>query len=378
MAEPAGFSAKISFRHSFESVWVLCSAFYTELKCMAKIIINLNKIAHNLETASALCKKCGVELVVVTKCCGPDNVILKHIIEAGARSIAESRPCNYRGAGNNVKRILLLTPLSVLNEPLFCDFIYVTELKILEKLSESYLSRQCQVIIPVEMGEFREGVPPDQLIPFMKKALVLKNIKIAGFSANFGCFREFTPDFDTINSFVECIKQAAYELNFWPDIVAIGGSSVWSLLKNNNIPKEVRHVRLGEAIFLGNDPGLKIKINGFWHDAFILENEIIEIKDKNTGTGSEFEKVRKRAVLDIGYTSCQYTGLFPIQSGIEIIGSSQDYTVIDITDAEECLCIGDSVSFFMNYKTLSMAMINPYLEKKYIRSRKSGAKRERI
>ncbi len=55
-----------------------------------------------------------------------------------------------------------------------------------------------------------------------------------------------------------------------------------------------------------------------------------------------------------------------MDKSIEVVGASQDLTVIDVTDSDSRLSVGDDVRFIMNYKSLAMAMICPYLEKQYV------------
>jgi predicted amino acid racemase len=216
------------------------------------------------------------------------------------------------------------------------------------------------------MGDLREGVPQDQIISFMQEALRAGYIKIAGFSANWGCMKWVPPDIRKIENFIKCVRKISETLNFYPQIISAGGSTVWSLLQDNFIPSEINQIRLGETIFLGYDPGLKSNIVHLYQDAFVLESELIEIKDKNIQEDFAVPgRIRKRAVLDFGYTSCPYTGLTPIQKGVELVGASQEHTVADISDAQYRFSVGDSLKFLMNYGALSRAMASPYLEKIY-------------
>lgn len=245
---------------------------------MARIFVHLDNIVKNLKIAKTMCKECGAELIVVTKCCGSDSVILNHLIENGADMIAESHPGNYKNINDSITKTCLLTRLSALKEKIPCDYLFISELEILKKLSNSPFSKIYQVIIPVEVGDMREGVPPEQMILFMNQAMKIKNINIAGFSANFGCFTELSPDAGRVDSFVRFINHIAETVDFHPKILSIGGSSLWPLLKANKIPEQINQIRIGEAIFLGKDPGLNCPIQELCQDTFILESEIIEIK----------------------------------------------------------------------------------------------------
>lgn len=339
---------------------------------MARIIINADKIVRNFGYAKYLCDKHSRELVVVTKCCASDMFIVNHLIDAGALSIADSHISRLKNIGKNAVITALQVSLSSLDMILSCDYAHITELTILQNISKCSLSDHCRIILPVEAGDLREGIPPNHLISFMKSAVTIPDIHIAGFSINFGCMQWCPPDIDAIRSFVRYIGQISDALNFQPEILSLGGSTVWSLLEKNLIPHEINQIRLGETIFLGYDPGQKLYVENLYKDALVLEGEIIEIKDKEVNQNFFSDnirrphcRIRKRAVLDFGYTSCHYTGLTPLRKGIGLVGSSQDHTVIDITDSECQFSVGDHVEFLMDYKSLCGVMISPYIKKIY-------------
>jgi predicted amino acid racemase len=326
---------------------------------MAKININLTKIAQNFQVVNQICQNNHLELVVVTKSCCGDKRIIQCLIDAGAKIIAEFQPQNFTGITREVEKIVLYSSLSLLEQDFSCDFIYITDLKILDKYSQLPLSKQSQVIIPIELGDMREGILPEDLIPFLKQAIAKKNVRIAGLSANFGCVEVVKPKIDYFNAFIDCIKEVEYQMGFEFAQVLIGGTSSWNLLCDRILPKKINRLRIGEGILLGYSSALQIEIPDLAQDTFILEGEILEISTKKKPS-------QRRAIIDFGYTSTLAVGLRSKLPGIEMIASNQDITVIDITHANVPLATGDSIEFLLTYESLLRAMISPYIEKVYV------------
>jgi arginase family enzyme len=72
---------------------------------------------------------------------------------------------------------------------------------------------------------------------------------------------------------------------------------------------------------------------------------------------------RLRGIANIGREDTMIEGLVPINPGVRVLGASSDHLVLDITDAEPPLVVGDRVSFHMNYGALLTAMTSEYVEK---------------
>ena len=63
--------------------------------------------------------------------------------------------------------------------------------------------------------------------------------------------------------------------------------------------------------------------------------------------------IRKKALLGIGkvdYGSADE--IFPIDTGVEILGASSDHTILDIEDLDRELKPGDVLEFIINYASL--------------------------
>ena len=72
---------------------------------------------------------------------------------------------------------------------------------------------------------------------------------------------------------------------------------------------------------------------------------------------------RLRAIANIGREDVLIEGLTPIHKGARVLGASSDHLLMDVTDADPPVAVGDRVSFRMSYGAMLMAMTSEYVEK---------------
>jgi predicted amino acid racemase len=143
---------------------------------------------------------------------------------------------------------------------------------------------------------------------------------------------------------------------------------------------EINNLRIGEGILLGTDIINERFFENFNHYNFNLRAEVVELQDKPSspegdmafgGQGRnqviEDKGVRKRAILAVGKQDIDYHGLYPVDSGIEVLGASSDHLLLDVSDLEKDLKVGDILKFKMNYSSMLRAMTSKYVEKNYIK-----------
>jgi len=143
------------------------------------------------------------------------------------------------------------------------------------------------------------------------------------------------------------------------------------------MPEGVNNLRIGEAILQG---GLETFRDEPWRelefDACRLTAELIEVKIKPSlpigqssydafGNQPVFvdEGDRLRAIANIGREDVLIDGLMPVSPGVRVLGASSDHLVMDVTDAEPPLAVGDRIGFRMNYGAMLAAMTSEYVEK---------------
>ena len=81
----------------------------------------------------------------------------------------------------------------------------------------------------------------------------------------------------------------------------------------------------------------------------------------------EDKGIRKRAICALGRQDCDTETMWPVDSGVEIIGASSDHLMLDITDSDMDYQVGDLVEFRLGYFSLMRAYTSDYVEKNYIR-----------
>jgi predicted amino acid racemase len=351
------------------------------------ITIDLDKIEHNARTVVELCKQHGIEVAGVTKVsCGHPEVA-RAMLRGGVSSIADSRLENIhrlQDAGVYTRYMLLRLPaLSDVDQVVASvETSLNSELPVLEGLSQAAIGRKQvhEVIVMVDLGDLREGVWPDEVVPFMREAVKLRGIRIVGLGANLACFGGVVPDEDNMSLLVELTRNV--ENTFKLDLGWVSGlnSSGLELLAAGRVPERVNHARIGEAIMLGRETIHRRAWPGTQQDAFMLHAEVLEMKTKPSrplgtcgedafGYVYEFEDhgVRARALLNVGREDVDVNGVMPLDSRITVVGASSGYLVTDVSDVAGGVRVGDELVFNLNYSALLRAMTSGYVKKRVFR-----------
>jgi arginase len=348
------------------------------------VTIDLGKIEHNTQTITRLCGKYGIEVTGVTKVtCGIPQVA-KAMLRGGVASIGESRMENIfrlKANGVNTTHMLLrIPPLSRVEEIVTsADISLNSELSVIAALSEAAHRRGLvhKIIIMVDLGDLREGVWPDDLLPLVREVIDLPGIRIVGLGTNLSCYGGVIPSEENMNQLVEYAHQMESSFGLKLQYISGGNSSSLNLIASGKMPKRVNHVRIGEGILLGCETVYRTPWPGTFQDAFLLHAEVIELKEKPSvpiGETSEDAFGGKptfvdkgdmdRAILSIGREDVDIEGIRPIDSRLSILGASSDHLIMDVTDAQETIQVGDTLVFSLNYSALLAAMTSQYVEKR--------------
>jgi predicted amino acid racemase len=350
-------------------------------------MIDVDKIEHNARVIVDLCRAHGIEVTGVTKgtCGNPD--VARAMLRGGITSIGESRMANIhnlKAAGIDCRYMLLrLPPLSLVEEVMqSVDVSLNSELSVLATLSDAACrhGHSHDVIVMVDLGDLREGIWPDDLIPFVEAALRLPGIRIVGLGANLTCFGGIIPTEQNMGALVDYASTVERSFGIALPWISGGNSSALELIASGRMPKRINHVRIGEAILLGNETIHRRPWPGTYQDAFILHAEILELKTKPSVPVGErgedaFGKMPafadrglvKRAILNIGREDVSIEGLKSLDPGIVILGASSDYMIVDVTGAMRPPAMGDTLAFLPDYPALLAAMTSPYVDKRLLR-----------
>jgi predicted amino acid racemase len=233
-----------------------------------------------------------------------------------------------------------------------------------------------EVIIMVDLGDLREGVLPDDLESVVKEVLSMQNLFLAGIGVNLTCYGGVIPDDYNLGRLVELAKNIETKFNISLKYISGGNSSSLYKLIDKTLPKGITNLRLGEAVVLGRETAYGEKIEKTFEDTFLLETQIIELKEKESvptgkigmdafgNTPSFIDKGKmKRAIVAIGRQDVRVEGLTPVDAGVEIIGASSDHLILDVTGVSGALEVGDVIGFRVDYGALLSLMTSKYVEK---------------
>ncbi len=349
--------------------------------------VDLDKIEHNARSVVALCHEHGIDVTGVTKgVCGSPEVA-RAMLRGGVASLGESRLENVwrlREAGIAEPIMMLrLPPLSAADQIVRAvDLSLDSELAVVGALSAAALraGRRHPVIVMVDLGDLREGVWPDDVVPFVGEVLDREGVELVGLGANLTCYGGVVPSRRNMARLVRCVEAVEGAFGIRLPWISGGNSSALPLVAEGGMPARVNHLRIGEAILLGRETLHREPWPGTHQDAFRLHGEVIECKTKPSvpvGERAEDAFGAKaafpdrgavlRALVNVGREDLELPGLAPLDSRLRVIGASSDYLLLDATDAAGEIRVGDEVAFTLGYGGLLAAMDSAYVEKRFSR-----------
>lgn len=349
-----------------------------------KLIIDLSIIKQNVQRIIHLLGEKEIEVTAVTKGFCAHQRIVDAMIESGIKCFGDSRIDNLKKfKGVDAVKVLLRIPmLSEVNDVIkYTDISYNSELTTIMALSKSAKkqNKNHNIVIMVDMGDLREGIyTNDELYKVTNISKQLDNINLIGFGINMKCFGAIIPTKKTIKDFVELIY--SIPLLEWDNklLLSGGNSSSFYLLEEDGL-EEINNLRLGESLILGTEAAFGQVIPGCKDNAFILEAEVIEVKDKpsvpigkvaknafNEVPKFEDRGIIRRMICAIGSQDIDFDFIETLDSNLVILGGSSDHCIIDCSDSKQSYVPGDIVKFKLSYMSILRAMTSPYVKKEFL------------
>lgn len=348
------------------------------------VTIDIARIEHNARSITALCRQHGMTVTGVTKGTCGHPAVARAMLRGGVVSIGESRLHNIQ----RLKAHGVPTPYMLLRVPSLSDVDEVvttvdislnSEVAVIAALSEAAQRHGVvhKIIVMLDLGDLREGVWPDDLLPFAREIIHLPGIRLVGLGTNLSCYGGVMPSEDNMRQLVEHACQLERTFQCRLPYISGGNSSALPLLAAGKMPRRINHLRIGEGMLLGRETVHRTPWPDTFQDAFCLYAEVIESKVKPSvplgligedafGTIPTFvdHGERQRALVNIGREDVDMHGLTPLDQQITILGASSDYLLVDVTDAGGRIRLGDWLAFALNYCALLAVMTSEYVVKR--------------
>jgi ornithine racemase len=352
-----------------------------------RLEIYTDRIATNARAVIGLCREHGIQVAAVTKVMGAHPALLQALEGAGADMIADSRILNVQSIANTgltlpVMMLRAPTPSRAVDVVRSAEYSLNSSVETMALLSQAatLLGRIHKVVVMVDVGDLREGLWPDRVVPAVREAAALPGIEIVGLGTNLACYGGVVPTTENMQMLVDLRDECREATDLPLDLLSGGNSANLPLLASGGMPREINHLRIGEAITLGRNVLDRSPWPGTRQDTLRVVAEVLEVERKPSlpigprgqdafGDRVDFvdRGIRRRALCNIGRQDIRVHGLTPESEGIFILGGSSDHVVLDVEDAEIDVRVGAEVGFFPSYGTLLMATTSPYVQKAVMR-----------
>ena len=291
--------------------------------------------------------------------------------------LAESRLRNVRRlreAGVDARVMMLRLPsLSQVDEVVALTQVSLnTQVETVRALSRAAQSQGVthQVILMLETGDRREGVMPENALKVARGMAGLPNLELIGMGANVTCIAGVLPTRENTQLLVDVAEEVERELGIRFQTMSAGNSATLALVLRDEMPARATQLRIGGAILTG-----EVDSTGNWpaalphKDAFTVTAEVIEVETKPSvpegpiapnafGETPEWPDLgeRRRAILAVGRQDLQIESMIPLYPGVSILGASSDHVVLDVTEANPPVRLGDELTFRLLYGAVATGM----------------------
>ncbi len=357
-----------------------------------KLIVDIEKLKENINTAIRECGAVGIQVAGVIKGFNGINEFLPAYIESDLQELASSRLEQLHRAkdlgwnrGLTLIRVPMLTEIDEVVE--IADMSLNSEVSVLQSLNEASLIKKSKleelnsleqwkphrVILMADLGDLREGFwDKDELVRVAE--LVEKEmpgLHLTGVGTNLGCYGALVPTAEKTEELVHVAEAVEERIGRRLEIISGGASTSYTRITDGDMPERVNHLRLGENILHARD-------NEIFHghstkpmnqNVFTLMAEVLEVKLKPSYPQGEINVdafghkpyyedrgMRTRALLGVGRVDLgDFNDVFPKMPGIEIMGGSSDHMILDVQDAidgGQSIKPGDILEFDVNYGSL--------------------------
>ncbi len=355
---------------------------------MARLKIHADRIIENIQIINTYMMNKGKIWSLVVKVLGNDrkvlSVLLSNAVIAELHSVAVTQVANLKLIKeiNPEIRTMFIKPPNLKNASAivkYADYSLNTSIATIKALNQAAVKQDKihKIIVMIEMGELREGIKREGLIPFYRSVFMLSNIEVVGIGTNLGCMTGIKPTYDKLIQLVlyEQLLEAKFDHNL--DLVSGASSITLPLLEKDKVPMGVNHFRIGEAVFLGTTPLTNRQFLNLNTGAFTFEATIVELYRKESLPDGELSEAAVghsslpmeesgssfKAVLDFGILDVDADYLIPEDESITFFGNSSDLSVYDLGQNPGNYKTGDVIRFKLSYLAVAKLMYSQYVQK---------------
>ena len=357
-----------------------------------RLEIDLEAIAHNARTLVERLAPLGISVTGITKASLGSPGVGAAMLRAGVTGLGDSRVENLarlRAGGLTTRTTLIRSPmlsqaaLVVRN----ADISLNTEAAVIDSLAAASQSQGTKhaVVVMVELGDLREGVPVDDVVDLCRRIVKTKGVVLAGLGTNLACQSGVAPDQHKMDELSRLVEKVESACDRGMAIVSGGNSANLDWALSTTDAGRITDLRLGEAILLGTEPLNRRVLDGLRTDAFTLVAEVIELQTKpalpwgfsaqaafGTPTARRDGELVRQAIVAVGRQDTDADGLTP-PAGISVLGMSSDHLVLDVGDHD--VSVGDELAFGLGYGALLRAATSPFVDESRA-GRPSGLSRD--
>lgn len=349
-----------------------------------RIVIDTIKVLDNVKTLVKMAKENGMEVVGVTKGFCAQRDVVKSYIDGGVSYVGDSRIINLkRLAEFQVPKILTRIPMISEAEDVvrYGDISLNSEVETIKALAKAAikLNKSHGVILMMDLGDLREGYfTEDDLYKAVAEIKDLAGIKIVGLGANFTCYGGVNPNKRLLDKLVLAKDEIKIKFNIELDIISGGNSSTIHLFNSENLDG-INNIRLGESLICGTESAYGKHILETYDDAFTLEVEVVEVKEKPSRPTEKIGRdafgkvptfvdrgIRKRIICGVGKQDTDFETMYPYDKDLIILGGSSDHLILDGSDSEIDYKVGDIIKFKLHYVSILRLMTSEYVHKEII------------
>ncbi len=355
-----------------------------------ELAIDLEILAANVRALAALCRARGVCLTGVVK--GADGLapVARAMLAGGCEHIASSRIGQLRalrevGAAAPLLLIRVPAPGELAEVARWADRSLQSDESVLRALDREAdrAGRRHGVVLMLDLGDLREGWFEEKELAeaAVRVERELPALDLLGIGTNLGCYGSILPTAENLGRLAGSARRIEDRIGRKLEIVSGGATSSIPLLLSGALPEGINNLRVGEGLLAARDLPYfyKVDVPGVRPDVFTLRAEVIEVRSKPSHPVGEIfidafgerpiyedRGPRRRALLAVGKQDFgKHESLVPLESGVEVIGSSSDHLICDVEALGRPLAAGDVLEFGLFYPALLFASQSRYVRKTF-------------